>query len=143
MGRSERPVLSGRRSGQGLVEFALVLPLVLLLLLGVVEFARAWNIELVLTDAGREGARTLAVSTLTDPGAKTDSVTAVIHRALIRNAIDPDAVNVDLRVGQFSGDSSRVTLEYPYQLRVLQGLVGWTGADATITLRASTVMRTE
>jgi Flp pilus assembly protein TadG len=41
--------------GQGLVEFALALPLVLLLVLGVLEFGRAFQTKIVMTNAAREG----------------------------------------------------------------------------------------
>lgn len=44
------------RNGQALVEFALALPLVLLLVLGVLEFGRAFQTKIVLTNAAREGA---------------------------------------------------------------------------------------
>ena len=43
--------------GQALAEFALVLPLVLLFIAGIVEMGRAWNIKQAVTDAAREGAR--------------------------------------------------------------------------------------
>ncbi len=49
------------RRGQAVVEFALVLPLILIMLISVFEFARAWNIQQVLTDAAREGARVAVV----------------------------------------------------------------------------------
>ena len=41
--------------GQALVEFALILPVILLLVVGMLEFARAWNLHQALTDAAREG----------------------------------------------------------------------------------------
>jgi len=44
------------RKGQALVEFALALPLVLILVLGVLEFGRAFQTKIVLTNAAREGA---------------------------------------------------------------------------------------
>jgi hypothetical protein len=40
--------------GQALVEMALVLPVLLLLLLGILEFGRAWYTKQVITDAARE-----------------------------------------------------------------------------------------
>ena len=43
------------RKGQALVEFALALPLLLFLVLGVLEFGRAFKIKLVMTNAAREG----------------------------------------------------------------------------------------
>jgi hypothetical protein len=48
---------SRRRNGQSLVEFALLLPLFLLLLLGMLEFGLAFTHNLTLEYATREGAR--------------------------------------------------------------------------------------
>ena len=50
------------REGQGLVEFALVVPLLLLLLIGIAEFGRAWMTRNILTGAAREAVRVAAVS---------------------------------------------------------------------------------
>ncbi|HEY76539.1 MAG TPA: hypothetical protein G4O00_10230 [Thermoflexia bacterium] len=47
----------GQRHGQALVEFAIVLPILLLVLLGIVEFARAFFIYTNLFNAAREGVR--------------------------------------------------------------------------------------
>jgi Flp pilus assembly protein TadG len=46
-----------RERGQGLVETAVVLPILLLLLAVVVDAARAFDAYIVLTNAAREGAR--------------------------------------------------------------------------------------
>lgn len=47
--------------GQSLVEFALVLPILLLFLLGIIEFGWLLNAQISLTSAAREGARLAAV----------------------------------------------------------------------------------
>lgn len=47
--------------GAAAVEFALVLPIVLLLLFGIVEFGRGYNAKITLTHAAREGARAAAI----------------------------------------------------------------------------------
>src|SRR4030042_250979 len=47
--------------GQSLVEFALVLPVFLLLLIGIAEFGRAWMTRNILTGASREAVRIAAV----------------------------------------------------------------------------------
>jgi Flp pilus assembly protein TadG len=44
-----------------MVEFALVLPVLVLLLFGIIEFTRAYNAKTTMTHAAREGARTLAL----------------------------------------------------------------------------------
>jgi Flp pilus assembly protein TadG len=51
-----RARLDGER-GAAFVEFALVMPLVMVLLLGLVSAGMAWNQKLSLTHAAREGAR--------------------------------------------------------------------------------------
>jgi Flp pilus assembly protein TadG len=46
-----------KNRGQAMVEFALVLPILLLLLFGMIEFGRVFHEYLVVTHAAREGAR--------------------------------------------------------------------------------------
>lgn len=47
--------------GQTLVEIALVLPILLLIISGIIEFGRVFNAYLTLTHSSREGARAGAV----------------------------------------------------------------------------------
>lgn len=49
------------RKGQSLVEFALVVPMLLLLVFGIAEFGRAWMTKNILTGAAREAVRLAAV----------------------------------------------------------------------------------
>ena len=49
--------------GQSLVEFALVVPLLLILVSGIEEFGRAWMTKNIMTGAAREAVRILAVQT--------------------------------------------------------------------------------
>jgi Flp pilus assembly protein TadG len=71
----------GRRHserGAAAVELALVLPILLLLVFGIVEFGRSYNIQISLTGAAREGARVMAIQN--DPAAAraaTISATAI------------------------------------------------------------------
>ena len=51
---------ANRKGGQALVEFALVVPLFLLLLFGMVEFGRAWMTKNIITGAAREAVRIYA-----------------------------------------------------------------------------------
>lgn len=46
-----------RERGSQLFEFALVLPMLLLLIAGVADFAQGWNLRQVLANAARDGAR--------------------------------------------------------------------------------------
>ena len=47
----------GCDQGAAAVEMALVLPLLLVLLFGIIDFGRALNAQIMLTEAAREGAR--------------------------------------------------------------------------------------
>lgn len=44
------------------VEFALLVPVLILLLLGIMEFGRAYNVQATLTNAARESVRSMAVN---------------------------------------------------------------------------------
>lgn len=52
----------GSPPAQALVEYALVLPFLLLLVLGVMDFGRMFYTKMILTNAAREGANYLAYS---------------------------------------------------------------------------------
>ena len=74
-------------SGAAVVEFALLLPLLLLLVLGILDFGRVYNAQITLTQAAREGARYAALKT-GDPVARTTTaaspltvVTATVQQA--------------------------------------------------------------
>jgi TadE-like protein len=64
---TRRPVHRSEE-GQAMVEFALVLPILLLLVMGIIQFGIVFNNYVTLTDGVRAGARQAAVSrTLADP----------------------------------------------------------------------------
>lgn len=135
-----RPRLRSR-PGQGLVEFVLVAPLLLILLFGIIEFARAWNIRHVVTDAAREGARNLAVDNL---ALTYDSVTVLINRALGAAGLDPALATVTLDdSGGTIGAPSTVSINYPYQLGVIRVLLGWAVQDGQLNIGTTFVMRNE
>lgn len=130
----------GRR-GQALVEFALVAPLLLLLILGLIDFARAWNVYQVITDAAREGARNAVVQNQTLTEAE---VTGIIGAALGRANLDPDATTITITgFNSGQGNPTTVRIEYEYTL-------GWVGVflilaqgDNQLTLTSEIVMRNE
>ncbi len=127
--------------GQAMVEFAIVLPLLLLLMVAVFEFGRAWNVYHAETDAARLGARSAAVA---DPATTKDSVYAVVRRALARAAIDTGTATITLsgwRTG--TGTPASVAISVPYTFVILRPLMMWSKAQAAITLRSTFVMRNE
>jgi Flp pilus assembly protein TadG len=118
-----------RERGQALVEFALVLPILMTLILGIIQFGIVFHDYLALTDAVRSGARQAAVTH--DAGAATNAVTS--------SAAELKAS--DLQVGVSSswapGSDVTVTATYPYDISVL-GIVVKSGR-----LSAATTARVE
>jgi Flp pilus assembly protein TadG len=131
-----------RRSdeGQAVVEFALVVPVLLLLVLGVFEFGRAWSAHQAVTDAAREGAR-LAV--IADPAVTEDSVRKVVRNALSGASLNGELAQIELAgVDDPTGEPARVAVRYPYQFTMLKALRGVNGGGA-VTLGTAFVMRNE
>jgi Flp pilus assembly protein TadG len=130
----------GRR-GQALVEFALVAPLLLLLILGLMDFARAWNVYQVITDAAREGARTAVVEnpTITDEG-----VRAVIEAALGRASLNLDNATIEITgMNSGRGNPTTVRVEYEYRLGWIGALLALAQGTDQLTLTSEIVMRNE
>jgi Flp pilus assembly protein TadG len=105
--------------GQGIVEFAFVLPMLLALILGIVQFGIAFNNYLTLNDATRVGARKAAVSRfLGDNGAAARA--AVISAAANLN-LTPAQVDVQATSWTTPGADVSVSATYPYSINIL----GW------------------
>jgi Flp pilus assembly protein TadG len=67
--------ISRSEDGAAAVEFALVLPILILLIVGLIEFSIVFNTQISLTNAAREGARVMAIQN--DPGlARTAAINA-------------------------------------------------------------------
>lgn len=139
-----------RRRGQALVEFAMVMPLLLLLLVGLIEFGRAWNLHQVVTDASREGARHAVLQSEADPSDRQDSVSNVVNRALANAAVNTSNPNIDIDVDGLSeiGKPVTVTVSVPYEFVFLGPMMswfaqGWGGSDREIMLTARSTMRNE
>jgi Flp pilus assembly protein TadG len=124
--------LSARRPGQALVEFALVLVMLLLLMLGIVQFGRAWNLKQVLDDAAGVAARRAAVA---DPTVTLDTVRHVVMDRLRNSSFD--TTNVTVNVFNFHaprGTIVTVTVIYPYTLGWIRGLMGLTPQQANLQI---------
>jgi TadE-like protein len=63
--------------GQSFVEFAFVLPFLVFLVLGIVQFGRAWHNYITITDAARVGAREGAVHRTTACSSATTKISSL------------------------------------------------------------------
>ncbi len=59
LGSARAPQSRWLARGQAMVEMALVLPLFLFFVFGIIEIGRAWSVKQVMTGAAREGTRVL------------------------------------------------------------------------------------
>lgn len=129
--------------GQALVEFALIMPFLLLFLVGIVEFGRAWNEHEVLTDATREGARQAAI--FDQAGTVTvDSINNVIKRVLSSNGMAPDSASITLTNWDGASNSPlTVQVQYPYQFLFFGPLANWATGQSRVVLSSTFTMRNE
>jgi Flp pilus assembly protein TadG len=137
--------------GQSLVEFALTLPMLLVVMFMITEFGRALYQYNVLAQATREGARVAVVNSEANAPAFGE---ARMDSFLTAVGIGPDEVDIDVVVESNYAESGtaivRATAEMPFQW-ILQGPLPTTAngdPDGAVTpnaftLHAETVMKAE
>jgi len=118
--------------GAAAVEFALVLPLLLILIFGIIDFGRLLNTKITLTEAAREGARATALL-----GGDAGSARA-------RAAADGYAIS-DPEVQACPSspdptDDATVTVRYEFQFITPISFLLGAGGDGTVELSAKGVM---
>ena len=125
-------------SGASAVEFALLLPVLMMVLFGIIEFGFALYQQAVLTNASREGARLGIVQAV--PAITTAQINAAIDNYLTPTGINPANVARIITPGAVTGAPVTVSLTLPYTFMVLPSL---TSVAPQINLTAYTVMRHE
>lgn len=139
-----RRAASHGESGQALAEIAIALPLLLLMLIGIWEFARAYQIQQVIVNAAREGARTVVL-----PGADPDSATVIVNNFLAGGRIAGATVTITPSVPppHTTGDPITVTVSVPYSFQLIGPVIrlatGNNGGPGDITLSSQATMRHE
>ena len=114
--------------GQAFTEFALVLPILALLLFAVIQFGIVFNNYVTLTDATRAGARKGAVGRrLQNPQSAT--ITAVRNSATDLNQSD---LQITVTSSWQPAADVKVVATYPYSISLL-GLVVKTGRLSSTT----------
>jgi Flp pilus assembly protein TadG len=127
-----------RRGGQSLVEFAVTLPVFLLLLAGIVDFGLGLYSQMTIINASREGARLgiVELGVATTPGevaaAKADIETKVSEAA---SGLDVDTTVTCVPAACAPGDP--VIVQVDYQYRMLWPLAFGThiGLSSTVQMR--------
>ncbi len=135
---------SKNQEGAGLVEFAILAPLLVILLFGLLEFGLSLYAKEVLTNASREGAR-YGVIYSNPRRTKADIVTRV--QTYLTDSGFNDTPYIDVTgAGGASGSQLTVIVQYPYTFQVLPGFfASFFGSTmtGTVTLKANTIMLME
>jgi Flp pilus assembly protein TadG len=121
-----------KEQGQSLVEFALVIPVLILIVMGIIEFGNLWMTMNVLSGAAREGARVAAV---TDPDAA--QVQSAVENVLIPANISGATISV---TGPNGASEVTVTIQFDYTVATLGFIPGLSG---TLQLTRSATMHWE
>ena len=118
--------------GQTMVETAMVLPILLILIFGMIDFGRAFNAWITVTNAAREGARVAATRQ------DATAINARIDAAM--GSLDyPSPVLTN--VGGTSGSAVSVTVETTVD--IMTPLIGDIIGGGSVTLSETTTMRLE
>jgi len=126
-----------KQLGQSLVEFALVLPILLLTIMGVVEFGRIFMTQQVITNASREGARAAILPGNTEAEVY-ETVSSYMSSAGLVSGLSLETSNV----GENVQPGTRTSVTVRYDLPILTGSI-IPGLGETILLENTTVMRHE
>jgi Flp pilus assembly protein TadG len=99
------------------VEFALLAPVLIMLVLGITEFGRAYNVQISLSSAAREGVRVMAIG---------NNPTAA--RTAVRNAavsLQPALSDASITFSPATcTPGAQMTLKITYNLSTMTGIAG-------------------
>jgi len=119
-------------NGQSLVEFALVLPLLIMLILGMIEFGWILNGKITLTSAAREGARVAVIYE-----SATDASTAV--QSAVSKSSESSSLTAVTTVTTFDEDNKSAIVNASAKIKPIIGLF----FSGDVDLSAKAEMRIE
>ncbi len=130
--------------GQAMVEFALVLPIFLLVVFAIVDFGMGFHAWITVSNASREGARigVVGANAATIELKVRDAASSLNHDAdidvTVTNAVDQ---------GGDPGESVKVDVDYEYSLITplssIMGIVSGGSIGPTIHFKSTSEMRLE
>lgn len=121
--------------GQSIVELAILIPFLLIMLMGIFEFGRIMNTQLVITYASREGVRSASV------GASDEEIVEIINKSL--SSLNSSCVNISItpdKISRTRGTAVSVKVEYDVDIIVpiIENII-----PNPLHLEAETFMRVE
>jgi len=129
-----------REDGAAAVEFAILLPILIVILFGTIEFGLILYDQEVITNASREGARYGIV--IGSPRPTTSQIQNVVNTYLTNSGLNAGNATTKVTGAQgTSGSNLTVSVSFPYTYMVLPNFVA--GLGSNINLGATTVMTLE
>lgn len=120
--------------GAAAVEFAILAPILIVLLLGIMEFGRAYNVQITLSNAAREGSRVMAITSNAMPAASATasaqtqaiSAAAALNPALVKEqiAFSYQAIPATTPAPTACAANVQVTATISYTLKSMTGIAG-------------------
>lgn len=124
--------------GQAVVEMALVLPILIMLIFGIVEFGRILNTYVIVADLSREGARKGAV------GGTDIDITSTIQTNGVATGLSSSDLTINIiptSVGARARGTS-IEVEVSYPVDIIAPIIGNIIGDPYIVI-SQTTMRVE
>jgi Flp pilus assembly protein TadG len=134
--------------GAELIEFALVLPMLLLIVLGIVDFGFLFQRMQVMTNAAREGARIAVLqgyaSADVEARARGFVQSGGVPTTTTNPAVQVTNVTIPTGAGGPTMTGKRVEVTYTHQYLFIGPLAGWfAGSFTSVPVRGVAVMRNE
>ena len=152
--KRSRPTLRSER-GAELIEFALIFPLLLLVLLGIVDFGFLFQRYEVLTNATREGARLASLPNYTDDDIRRRVCEFLIAGGVATTGcpgtsptnpvVTVTSPTIDMGVGKTALQAKRVQLAYNHNFMFIGPIINLMGGSwsSAKTITTAAIMRLE
>jgi Flp pilus assembly protein TadG len=128
-----------RDRGATAVEVALLMPILLFLVMGIVDFGRALHAQITITQAAREGVRVAALKQ-TDPAGRAKKAAADLKGTV---GVTVTACPATSTPGADAEVKTTYTFDFITPVGALAGMFGGGGLGAPISLKATGVMPCE
>lgn len=161
-GRGGRRGRLSEERGQSLVEFVIALPVLLVIVFGIIEFATAWRTYQIITNAAREGARVAVVASTPPDPSPTGTVQTTVRNYMTNSNLDLSKATITLTCADPGGTlvgaacdpnsqagfSEGVRVDYQHDFVVLGPVldlmcIGCGTSFTTVTLTSESIMRQE
>lgn len=117
------PLRESSERGAAAVEFAILLPILVMLVMGIIEFGRAYNTQISLTHAARESVRVMAISN-NPTSAKQAAVNATVSLRPVLRTSDVAVTTTNPASAGACAAGANATVTITYSLSTMTGIAG-------------------